>query len=167
MLIPSRGKSLEYEGQDYIMIEVLLYGELRSCAKQRMTTDQPVIQLSVREGETVGDLLHRLGIDSTLVGQVFLNRKLLSSRCSMAPWLGYQSAKERIPIGHSYLDAPVHSQHGSFFQTLVGSKKTTCPSQLRTLILLLNLLWFFSIVTLHPRGSTDRRGGVFRRRRVS
>ena len=91
------------------MIEVLLYGELRRCAKQRMTSDQPVIQLSVREGETVGDLLHRLGIDPTLVGQVFLNRKLLSSRCSMAPWLGYQSAKERVPIGHSYLDAPVHS----------------------------------------------------------
>jgi hypothetical protein len=27
----------------------------------------------------------------------------------MAPWLGYQSAKERVPIGGSYLDAPVHS----------------------------------------------------------
>ena len=91
------------------MIEVLLYGELRRCAKQRMTSDQPVIQLSVGEGETVGDLLHKLGIDPTLVGQVFLNHKLLSSRCSMAPWLGYQSAKERVPIGHSYLDAPVHS----------------------------------------------------------
>ena len=85
------------------MIKVLLYGELRHYVKQKMTSDRPMIQLSVREGETVGDLLYRLGIDPTLVGQVFLNHKLLSSRCSMAPWLGYQSAKERVPIGHSYL----------------------------------------------------------------
>jgi len=91
------------------MIEVHLYGELRRHLHMKMISNQSMIRLSVEDNETVGGALHRLGIDPALVGQIFLNRKLLSSRCSMAPWLGYQSAYERVPIGHSYLDAPLRS----------------------------------------------------------
>ena len=91
------------------MIEVHLYGELRRHVHKRMIRNQSTIRLCVRDSETVGGALHRLGIDPALVGQIFLNRKLLNSRCSMAPWLGYQSADERVPIGHSYLDVPLHS----------------------------------------------------------
>jgi hypothetical protein len=90
------------------MLEVHLYGELRRHIQREIASDQSIIQLSVDE-ETVGGALHRLGIDPTLVGQIFLNRKLLSSRCSMAPWLGYQSVHERVPLGQSYLDAPIRS----------------------------------------------------------
>jgi hypothetical protein len=91
------------------MIESHLYGELRRQVHKRMIGNQSMIRLCVGENETVGGALHGLGIDPALVGQIFLNRKLLSSRCSMAPWLGYQSADERVPIGHSYLDAPLRS----------------------------------------------------------
>jgi len=91
------------------MIEVHLYGDLRRYPHERRTSDQSAIQLPVRHADTVGGALHRLGIDPKQVGQVFLNSKLLYSRCSMAPWLGYQSVHERVPIGQSYLDAPIHS----------------------------------------------------------
>jgi hypothetical protein len=91
------------------MIEVHLYGELRRHVQKKITSDQSIIRLFVGDEETVGGALHRLGIDPTLVGQIFLNRKLLSSRCSMAPWLGYQSVHERVPVGQSYLEAPIHS----------------------------------------------------------
>ena len=91
------------------MIEVHLYGDLRSRVQRRTISDQSVIQLPARDAETVGGALHGLGIDPAQVGQVFLNRKLLNSRCSMAPWLGYQSALERVPIGRSYLETAVRS----------------------------------------------------------
>jgi hypothetical protein len=91
------------------MIEVHLYGDLRRYAYGRTTSDQSAIQLSVRDAKTVGGALHRLGIDPAQVGQIFLNRKLLDSRCPMAPWLGYQSAHECLPVGRTYLDARIHS----------------------------------------------------------
>jgi len=98
---------LNQSGSDDHMIELHLYGDLRRHAQEKMASDQTAIQLSLQDGETVGGLLRMLGIDPTEVGQIFLNHKLLSTRCSMAPWLGYQSAYERVPVHGSYLDAPV------------------------------------------------------------
>ncbi len=91
------------------MIELHLYGDLRRHAPQKTTAGQSVIRLPIGNGETVGHVLRKAGIDPTEVGQIFLNGKLLNTRCSMAFWLSYQSAQERIPAGGSYLDAPVHS----------------------------------------------------------
>jgi hypothetical protein len=91
------------------MIELHLYGDLRHYAQEKMTADQSVVRLPVGNGETVGGVLREVGINPTEVGQIFLNGKLLNTRCSMAFWLGYQSAEERVPTGGSYLDAPVHS----------------------------------------------------------
>jgi len=91
------------------MIELHLYGDLRRYAQEKTASGQSVVQLPIGNGETVGSVLREIGIDPTEVGQIFLNGKLLDTRCSMAVWLGYQSARERIPIGGSYLDAPVHS----------------------------------------------------------
>jgi hypothetical protein len=90
------------------VIELHLYGDLRRHV-QKMAGGESVVQLPIGNGETVGSLLREVGIDPTEVGQIFLNGKLLNTRCSMAPWLGYQSARERVPTGGSYLDAPVHS----------------------------------------------------------
>jgi hypothetical protein len=67
------------------------------------------VQLPLDNGETVGSVLREIGIDPAEVGQVFLNHRLLDTRCSMGFWLGYQSAKERIPARGTYLDAPVRS----------------------------------------------------------
>ncbi len=91
------------------MIEVHLYGDLRRYAQEKMTSGQSVVQLPTDNHETVGSVLRQIGIDSSEVGQIFLNHQLLNTRCSMAFWLGYQSAKERIPAKGSYLDAPVRS----------------------------------------------------------
>jgi len=90
------------------MIELYLYGDLRTYA-QEMTSGQSVVQLPISNDDSVSSVLREVGIDPTEVGQIFLNGKLLNTRCSMAFWLGYQSAKERVPTGGSYLDAPVHS----------------------------------------------------------
>jgi len=91
------------------MIELHLYGDLRRHAREETTSGQSVVQLVIGDDETVGSVLRTARIDPVEVGQVFLNHKLLDSRCSMRPWLGYQSARERIPSGGSYLDAPVRS----------------------------------------------------------
>ena len=91
------------------MIELHLYGDLRRYAQEKTAGGQSVVQLPIGSGDTVGGVLREAGIDPTEVGQIFLNGRLLNTRCSMAFWLGYQSAKERVPIGGSYLDAPVRS----------------------------------------------------------
>jgi hypothetical protein len=91
------------------MIELHLYGDLRRYAREKMASGQLAVQLAIGNGDTVGSVLREVGVDPTDVGQIFLNGRLLNTRCSMAPWLGYQSARERVPIGGSYLDAPVHS----------------------------------------------------------
>ncbi len=89
------------------MIELHLYGDLRRHAQEKTASGQSVVQLPGGHAQTVGSVLRELGIDPAEVGQIFLNGRLLTTRCSMAPWLGYQSAEERIPKGGSYLDAPL------------------------------------------------------------
>jgi hypothetical protein len=91
------------------MIELHFYGDLRRYVQEKTTGGHSVMQLPVGSGETVGNVLRGVGVDPTDVGQIFLNGRLLNTRCSMAPWLGYQSAQERVPIGGSYLDALVYS----------------------------------------------------------
>ena len=65
------------------MIELHLYGDLRRYA-QKTAGGQSVVQLPIGSGETVGSVLREVGIDPTEVGQIFLNGKLLNTRCSMA-----------------------------------------------------------------------------------
>lgn len=91
------------------MIELHLYGDLCCYAQEKTASGQSVVHLPIGNGETVGSVLREVGIDPTEIGQVFLNGRLLNTRCSMAPWLGYQSARERVPSGGSYLDTPVRS----------------------------------------------------------
>lgn len=91
------------------MIEVHLYGDLRRYAEETSAESESVVQLPIDNHETVGSVLRQIGIDPAEVGQIFLNHRLLNTRSLMAFWLGYQSAKERIPTRGSYLDAPVRS----------------------------------------------------------
>ena len=91
------------------MIEMHLYGDLCRYAQKKTASGQSVVQLSISNGETLGSVLREVGIDPIEVGHIFLNSKLLNTRCSMAFWMRHQSAKERVPIGGSYLDAPVRS----------------------------------------------------------
>ena len=91
------------------MIEVHLYGSLRCYAPDPRPDQESVARLEPQQGETLGTLLARLGIPPAEVYHVFLNGALLSTRNSMAPWLGYQQARGGVPNRDLGLDVPVRS----------------------------------------------------------
>jgi len=77
------------------MIEIHLYGSLRRYAPDPRPDRESVVRLEPHPGETMGTTLKRLGIPPTEIYHIFLNGALLSTRNSMAPWLGYQQAGAR------------------------------------------------------------------------
>jgi hypothetical protein len=88
-------------------MEIHLYGSLRHYAPDPRPDRESMVRLESHPGETVGTTLERLGIALTEVYHIFLNGALLSTRNSMAPWLGYQQAgTSSRPQG---LDTPVQS----------------------------------------------------------
>ncbi len=94
------------------MMEVHLYGSLRRHAPDPRPDRESVVLLEPLPGETVGMMLERLGITLTEIYHVFLNGALLSTRNSMAPWLGYQQVTRGSvgrPATAGGLDTPVQS----------------------------------------------------------
>ncbi len=85
------------------MVEVHLYGSLRRHAPDPRPDRESVVRLEPRPGETVRTTLEQLSIAPAEIYHIFLNGALLSTRNSMAPWLGYQQAGAR----DQGLDAPV------------------------------------------------------------
>lgn len=56
------------------MVEVHLYGKLRRFAENQDPTGQSVVQAAVEQGDTIRDVLKRLGIPLEEVGSnIFLN----------------------------------------------------------------------------------------------
>ena len=74
------------------MVELWLYGSLRRHAGESSLP----LKLPIAEGETIGGVLSRLAIAQEEISHIFLNGKLLSTRSSMAPWLGYVREREWI-----------------------------------------------------------------------
>ena len=91
------------------MIQVYLYGDLRRYADPRRESRECLVQMPVPDNATVGQVLREIGIDPGEVAHIFLNNRLLKAGSSMAPWLGYQTAQERIPPSGGALDAAIHS----------------------------------------------------------
>lgn len=91
------------------MIEIHLYGNLRRRAPDPRPDQESVVQLTPIPGETVGTLLKRLSIPPAEIGHIFVNGALLSTRNSMAPWLGYQQARGGVPNQDMGLNTPVRS----------------------------------------------------------
>jgi len=89
------------------MIEIHLYGSLRCYAPDSRPDRESVVRLEPQPGETLGTLLERLGISPAEVYHVFLNGALLSTRNSMAPWLGYQQAPGSASGGSGGLGTPM------------------------------------------------------------
>ena len=87
------------------MIEVYLYGDLRKLAPDKQPTAHSVVHLT--EAETVADALGCLGLTEAEVGNTFLNGQLLATQSTMAPWLGYVTARERVPDKHRPYQAPL------------------------------------------------------------
>ncbi len=92
------------------MVVAPLYGSLRRYAPDPRPDRESVVRLEPQSGETVGTLLARLNISPAEVYHVFLNGALLSTRNSMAPWLGYQQVREGAPGRDSGLDVPVQDE---------------------------------------------------------
>ena len=91
------------------MLEIHLYGKLRRHAPDPRPDQESVVQITPISGETIGTLLTRLSIQPAEIGQIFLNGALLSTRNSMAPWLGYQQARGGVPNQDMGLNTGVRS----------------------------------------------------------
>lgn len=89
------------------MVEVHLYGRLRRFGPELRGDKDTVVKLKLKGGETVGDVLKRLGIPAEEIAHVFLNGRLLTTCNSMAPWLRYQKVEEGLPTGKLNFDYPV------------------------------------------------------------
>ena len=62
------------------MIAVHLYGKLRQYAEEKDATRESVVRLPVQEGDTIGDVAARLGIEREEMGRnIFLNGQLSTS----------------------------------------------------------------------------------------
>jgi len=89
------------------VVEVYLYGSLRHYASEARPNRESVVRLDVEPGETVGTLLDCLGVPPAEVCHVFLNGQLLSTRNSMAPWLGYQQVQDGLLDQDPEVSVPV------------------------------------------------------------
>jgi molybdopterin converting factor small subunit len=89
------------------MIEVRLFGDLRHHAGEPGAMSGVVVHVpGGGDGDTVGTVLSRLGIDPARVGHVFVNGCLLPRSCQPIHW-GYQLvAQEPLSLEDS-LEYPV------------------------------------------------------------
>lgn len=55
------------------MIEVRLYGVLRRYAENKEVTGDSIVYVPVEEGDTVQDVLRRIGINPQEVSNIFIN----------------------------------------------------------------------------------------------
>jgi molybdopterin converting factor small subunit len=63
------------EGQT--VVEVRLYGKLRRCAEDRSASSESIVQVTVGEGDTIEDVVRKLGIAREELGRnIFLNGQL-------------------------------------------------------------------------------------------
>lgn len=66
------------------MIEIHLYGKLRQFADDSATTSQSIAWVSWQPGDTVGDVVDRLGIQRTELGSnLFLNGRYANPESSV------------------------------------------------------------------------------------
>jgi hypothetical protein len=87
-------------------VEVRLFGSLRHYVPESTDAHETVLYLPAQESETVGQVLHQVGIDLAEVGNVFLNGRLLP-RSNYPILLGYPLAADRPLSADSYLNTVV------------------------------------------------------------
>jgi hypothetical protein len=87
------------------MVEIHLYGKLRSYAQESGVDHGSVIKIAPEPEETLEQLLTRIGIPLDRIYTIFFNSKLLAARSAMAYWIGYQQVHKN-PLQWN-LDVPV------------------------------------------------------------
>jgi hypothetical protein len=88
------------------MAEIHVYGKLRRYVNNGQNDRHVVITLDPRGDETLESLLKHMEIPVDEINHVFLNAKLLATRTSMAPYMGFQQYRSSlfdwdldIPVG--------------------------------------------------------------------
>jgi hypothetical protein len=76
------------------MVAIHLYGKLRRFVKESGTGHGNVLKVAPQPGETVEQLLARVGIPLDEIYNIFFNAKLLATRSAMAHWMRYQQVHE-------------------------------------------------------------------------
>lgn len=61
------------------MIEVHLYGLLRKMVPDSIASEDTILKIEPREDENFHDFIHRIGLDSTGIGDCFINGILAKS----------------------------------------------------------------------------------------
>jgi hypothetical protein len=74
------------------MVEIHLYGKLRSYAKELGCNHNCVVMVEPRPDDTLASLLAHMEIPVDEINHIFFNAKLLTTRTKMASFLGYQQA---------------------------------------------------------------------------
>lgn len=90
------------------MIEIRLFGNLRSYAPDSAAASGTAIYLPVGEDGTVGQVLAQVGIDPAEVSNVFLNGRLLP-RSIYPILLGYPLTTPNPLPPEGYLSTPVRA----------------------------------------------------------
>lgn len=86
------------------MTEIHLYGKLRRYTPEN-ARERGLIDISPSQGDNIEMLIQRAGIPEEEIYHIFYNSKLLVTRNSMAPYLGYRQV--RSDPHHWDLDIPV------------------------------------------------------------
>ncbi|GFP27809.1 hypothetical protein HKBW3S43_01340 [Candidatus Hakubella thermalkaliphila] len=63
------------------MLEVRLYGELRRYAEDRRVASESILLVPVQDGDTVEDVVRRIGIEPEDISNIFLNGRY--SACAL------------------------------------------------------------------------------------
>ena len=75
-------------------IDIRLYGKLRHFVKEPEAGHDNLMRIAPQPGETLEQLLARIGISLEEIYTIFFNSKLLASRSKMAYWIRYQQVNE-------------------------------------------------------------------------
>ncbi|MFX1578750.1 MAG: hypothetical protein ACFFBJ_03820 [Promethearchaeota archaeon] len=62
------------------MIEIHLYGLLREMVSGSNATEDTILLIESEDDETFRDMIHRLGLDISRIGDCFINGKLTNQR---------------------------------------------------------------------------------------
>ena len=76
------------------IVSIHLYGKLRRFVKESEAGHGNVLKVEPQPGETLEQLLVRVGIPLDKIYNIFFNAKLLATRSAMAHWIRYQQVHE-------------------------------------------------------------------------
>jgi hypothetical protein len=78
------------------MVEIHLYGKLRHYVAQMQPGRGVVVKLEPAPADTIATLLAHIDVPVDEIHHIFHNAKLLATRTTMAPYMGYQQSRANL-----------------------------------------------------------------------